>query len=68
LATPGEALGESIDLIAVATGKESNSATNSSSHPARRGRRTEQIGLGNQSSALVGIGLIGYAPVESSLW
>src|ERR1700692_1730733 len=61
-ATPGEALGESIDLIVGRPGNESNSATNSSSH--RRAGEDgpilrDQIGLGNQSSALVGVGLIG---------
>ena len=63
LATPGEALGESIDLIVVATGKReqlSDEFFQPSGAPGKTDRSSgEQIGLGNQSSALVGVGLIG---------
>jgi hypothetical protein len=56
----------------VATGKReqlSDEFFQPSGAPGKTDRSSgEQIGLGNQSSALVGIGLIGYAPVESSLW
>jgi len=61
LATPGEALGESIDLIVVTTGKReqlSDEFFQPSSAPGKTDRSSgEQIGLGNQSSALVGVGL-----------
>ena len=63
LATPGEALSESIDLIVVATGKReqlSDEFFQPSGAPGKTDRSSgEQIGLGNQSSALVGVGLIG---------
>jgi hypothetical protein len=63
LAAPGEALGESIDLIVVATGKReqlSDEFFQPSGAPGKTDRSSgEQIGLGNQSSALVGVGLIG---------
>jgi len=59
LATPGEALGESIDLIVVATGKReqlSDEFFQPSGTPGKTDRSSgEQIGLGNQSSALVGV-------------
>src|SRR3984893_5433117 len=63
LATPGEALGEGIDLIVVATGKREQ-LTDEFFQPSGALGKTDrssgkQIGLGNQSSALVGIGLIG---------
>jgi hypothetical protein len=57
LATPGEALGESIGLIVVATGKRkqlSDQFFQQSGAPGNTDRSSgEQIGLGNQSSALV---------------
>jgi hypothetical protein len=63
LATPGEALGERIDLIVVATGKReqlSDKFFQPSGAPGKTDRSSgEQIGLGNQSSALVGVRLIG---------
>src|SRR5450759_3059912 len=63
LATPGEALGESVNLIVVATGKNeqlSDEFFQPSGAPRKTDRSSgEQIGLGNQSSALGGIGLIG---------
>src|SRR3984893_4358917 len=63
LATPGEALGESVDLIVVATGKReqlSDEFFQPSGAPGKTDRSSgEQIGLGNQSSALVGVGLRG---------
>ena len=63
LATPGEALGESVDLIVVATGKSeqlSDEFFQPSGAPGKTDRSSgEQIGLSNQSSALVGVGLIG---------
>src|ERR1700730_11872247 len=63
LATPGEALGEGIDLIVVATGKReqlTDEFFQPSGAPGKTDRSSgKQIGLGNQSSALVGIGLIG---------
>src|SRR6202048_1220040 len=63
LATPGQALSESIDLIVVATGKReqlSDEFFQPSGAPGKTDRSSgEQIGLGNQSSALVGVGLIG---------
>jgi hypothetical protein len=56
-------LGESIDLIVVATGKReqlSDEFFQPSGAPGKTDRSSgEQIGLGNQSSALVGVGLIG---------
>jgi hypothetical protein len=61
LATPGEVLGESIDLIVVATGKReqlSDEFFQPSGAPGKTDRSSgEQIGLSNQSSALVGSGL-----------
>src|SRR3984893_10149702 len=63
LATPGEALGESIDLIVVATGKREQLSDEFFQPSGALGKTDrssgEQIGLGNQSSALVGLGLIG---------
>ena len=56
-------MGESIDLIVVATGKReqlSDEFFQPSGAPGKTDRSSgEQIGLGNQSSALVGVGLIG---------
>jgi hypothetical protein len=55
LATPGEALGESINLIVVATRKReqlSDEFFQPSGTPRKTDRSSgEQIGLGNQSSA-----------------
>src|SRR6202040_1733792 len=63
LATPGEALGESIDLIVVTTGKREQLSDKFFQPSGALGKTDrssgEQIGLGNQSSALVGLGLIG---------
>jgi hypothetical protein len=63
LAPPGEVLGESIDLIVVATGKReqlSDELFQPSGAPGKTDRSSgKQIGLGNQSSALVGVGLRG---------
>ena len=55
LATPGEALGESVNLIVVATGEceqLSDEFFQPSSAPGKTDRSSgEQIGLGNQSRA-----------------
>src|SRR5205807_2616186 len=63
LATPGEALGEGVNLIVVATGKSeqlSDEVFQPSGTPGKTDRSSgKEIGLGNQASALVGVGLIG---------
>src|ERR1700722_5169823 len=63
LTTPGEALGEGVNLIVVATGKREqlrDEVFQPSGTPGKPDRSTgEEIGLGNQASALVGVRLIG---------
>ena len=68
--TPGKALGESVNLIVVATGKSEQLSDEFFQPGGMLGEtnRTsgEQVGLSNQSSALISVGFIG-RDVDGSL-